>query len=130
MQRNTIQKDKRTGFDSLLTDQQSLLFNLCDQLLKSGIVFDDSTAAVDMRTEFLIQEALRNLMQGRTTFVIAQRLRTVMEADQILVMRDGEIVEQGKHEELLEAGGFYRQIYDLELREQEEVAAAALAAAG
>ena len=94
------------------------------------LVFDDSTAAVDMRTEFLIQEALRNLMQGRTTFVIAQRLRTVMEADQILVMRDGEIVEQGKHEELLEAGGFYRQIYDLELREQEEVAAAALAAAG
>ena len=94
------------------------------------LVFDDSTAAVDMRTEFLIQEALRNLMQGRTTFVIAQRLRTVMEADQILVMRDGEIVEQGKHEELLEAGGFYRQIYDLELREQEEIAAAALAAAG
>jgi len=90
------------------------------------LIFDDSTAAVDMRTEFLIQEALRNLMRGRTTFVIAQRLRTVMEADQILVMRDGEIVEQGRHEQLLEAAGFYRQIYDLELRDQEEAAAAAV----
>jgi ABC-type multidrug transport system fused ATPase/permease subunit len=80
-----------------------------------------------MRTEFLIQEALRTLMEGRTTFVIAQRLRTVMEADQILVMRDGEIVEQGKHQELLDANGFYRQIYDLELRDQEEAAAALLA---
>jgi ATP-binding cassette subfamily B protein len=90
------------------------------------LIFDDSTAAVDMRTEFLIQEALRNLMRGRTTFVIAQRLRTVMEADQILVMRDGRIVEQGTHEELLEANGFYRQIYDLELRDQDEAAAAVL----
>jgi ABC-type multidrug transport system fused ATPase/permease subunit len=87
------------------------------------LIFDDSTAAVDMRTEFLIQQALRNLMEGRTTFVIAQRLRTVKEADQILVMRDGEIVERGTHEELLERGGFYRDIYDLELRDQEEAAA-------
>jgi ATP-binding cassette subfamily B protein len=88
------------------------------------LVFDDSTAAVDMRTEHQIQEALRELMRGRTTFVIAQRLRTVKEADQILVMRNGEIVERGKHEELLALNGFYRQIYDLELRDQEEAAAA------
>jgi ABC-type multidrug transport system fused ATPase/permease subunit len=87
------------------------------------LIFDDSTAAVDMRTEFLIQEALRNLMEGRTTFVIAQRLRTVKEADLILVMQDGEIVERGKHEELLAQDGFYRRIYDLELRDQEEAAA-------
>ncbi len=86
------------------------------------LIFDDSTAAVDMRTEHLIQQALRNLMEGRTTFVIAQRLRTVKEADQILVMRGGEIVERGTHEELLERGGFYRDIYDLELRDQEEAA--------
>ena len=86
------------------------------------LIFDDSTAAVDMRTEYLIQQALRNLMEGRTTFVIAQRLRTVKEADQILVMRGGEIVERGTHEELLERGGFYRDIYDLELRDQEEAA--------
>ena len=88
------------------------------------LIFDDSTASVDMRTEYLIHEALQNLMKGRTTFVIAQRLRTVKEADQILVLRDGEIVERGKHDELLEQDGFYRQIYDLELRDQEEAAAA------
>jgi ATP-binding cassette subfamily B protein len=88
------------------------------------LIFDDSTAAVDMRTEFLIQEALRNLMTGRTTFVIAQRLRTVKEAHQILVMQDGAVVERGTHEELLTRDGFYRRIYDLELRDQEEAAAA------
>jgi ATP-binding cassette subfamily B protein len=84
------------------------------------LVFDDSTAAVDMRTEYLIQEALRTLMAGRTTFIIAQRLRTVREADQILVMREGRIVESGKHDELLAANGFYREIYDLELKDQED----------
>ena len=93
------------------------------------LVFDDSTSSVDMRTEYLIQEALQNLMRGRTTFVIAQRLRTVQSADQILVMRDGAIVERGRHAELLAAGGLYQQIYDLELRDQEE-ARAELAAAG
>jgi len=76
---------------------------------------------VDTETEYLIQQALTELMRGRTTFVIAQRLRTVKAADQILVMRNGQIVERGRHEELLEHGGFYREIYDLELRDQEEV---------
>ena len=90
------------------------------------LIFDDSTAAVDMRTEFLIQEALRNLMEGRTTFVIAQRLRTVKEADLILVMKDGEVIERGTHDDLLARGGAYQRIYDLELRDQEEAAAAAL----
>jgi len=88
------------------------------------LVFDDSTSSVDMRTEFLIQEALNNLMEGRTTFVIAQRLRTVQQADQIIVLHDGMIVERGKHDVLLEAGGLYREIYDLELRDQEEARAA------
>jgi len=84
------------------------------------LVFDDSTSSVDMQTEYLIQQALAELMKGRTTFVIAQRLRTVRRADQIIVMRRGEVVERGKHEELLEANGLYRSIYDLELRDQEE----------
>jgi ATP-binding cassette subfamily B protein len=84
------------------------------------LILDDSTASVDMRTEYEIHEALQALMEGRTTFVIAQRLRTVKAADQILVLRDGEIVERGRHEELLAQDGFYRQIYDLELRDQEE----------
>ena len=92
------------------------------------LIFDDSTSSVDMRTEYLIQEALQNLMRGRTTFVIAQRLRTVQTADEILVMRDGEIVERGRHHELLEAGGLYGDIYDLELRDQEEARAAAIEA--
>jgi ATP-binding cassette subfamily B protein len=84
------------------------------------LVLDDSTSSVDTETEYLIQQALTELMRGRTTFVIAQRLRTVKAADQILVMRNGQIVERGRHEELLEHGGFYREIYDLELRDQEE----------
>ena len=84
------------------------------------LVFDDSTSSVDTQTEYEIQQALAELMKGRTTFVIAQRLRTVRSADQILVLKDGRIVEQGKHEELIERDGLYRQIYDLELRDQEE----------
>jgi len=84
------------------------------------LVFDDSTSSVDTETEYLIQQALAELMRGRTTFVIAQRLRTVKAADHILVLQDGRIVERGRHNELIRRDGLYRQIYDLELREQEE----------
>jgi ABC-type multidrug transport system fused ATPase/permease subunit len=84
------------------------------------MILDDSTSAVDTETEYLIQQALQEVMKGRTTFVIAQRLRTVKLADQILVLNKGKIVEQGCHEELLQKDGFYRRIYDLELRDQEE----------
>lgn len=84
------------------------------------LVFDDSTSSVDTETEYLIQQALAELMKGRTTFVIAQRLRTVKAADQILVLKDGKIAESGRHDELIEQGGLYREIYDLELRDQEE----------
>jgi ABC-type multidrug transport system fused ATPase/permease subunit len=84
------------------------------------LVLDDSTSAVDTETEYLIQQALQEVMKGRTTFVIAQRLRTVKMADQILVLNRGKIVEQGRHAELLQKDGFYRRIYDLELRDQEE----------
>ena len=69
-------------------------------------------------------------MESRTTFVIAQRLRTVLRADEILVLDEGKIVERGKHEELLTNNGLYRDIYDLELREQEEALGASLAAPG
>lgn len=84
------------------------------------LIFDDSTASVDAQTEFLIQQALQELMEGRTTFVIAQRLRTVMRADEIIVLDRGRIVQRGTHEELLRQEGLYRQIYDLELKDQEE----------
>jgi ATP-binding cassette subfamily B protein len=84
------------------------------------LIFDDSTSSVDTETEYLIQQALAELMQGRTTFVIAQRLRTVKAADQILVLQGGRIVQRGRHAELIEQDGLYREIYDLELRDQEE----------
>jgi ATP-binding cassette subfamily B protein len=84
------------------------------------LILDDSTSSVDTETEYQIQMALQEVMKGRTTFVIAQRLRTVKLADQILVLNRGVIVERGVHEELLQQNGFYRNIYDLELRDQEE----------
>jgi ATP-binding cassette subfamily B protein len=87
------------------------------------LILDDSTSNVDTETEHLIQQALETLMQGRTTFVIAQRLLTLKNADCILVLDDGEIVERGTHGELLAHNGLYREIYDLQLKDQEEFAA-------
>jgi ATP-binding cassette subfamily B protein len=87
------------------------------------LILDDSTSSVDTETEYLIQQTLAGLMRNRTTFVIAQRLRTVKMADQILVLEEGRIVERGRHAELLRRDGVYRQIYDLELRDQEEALA-------
>ena len=84
------------------------------------LILDDSTSSVDTQTEYLIQQALAEVMKGRTTLVIAQRLRTVKNADAILVMQDGTIAERGKHDELIAQDGLYREIYDLELRDQEE----------
>lgn len=84
------------------------------------LILDDSTSSVDTQTEFLIQQALADVMKGRTTLVIAQRLRTVKNADQILVMKDGVIAERGTHDQLIAEDGIYREIYDLELRDQEE----------
>ncbi len=83
------------------------------------LILDDSTSSVDSQTEHLIQEALGRLMEGRTTFVIAQRLSTIHRADLIVVLDKGRIVQQGTHSELLEQAGLYRQIYDLQLRDQE-----------
>jgi ATP-binding cassette subfamily B protein len=85
------------------------------------LILDDSTSSVDTKTEARIREALSNLMAGRTTFVIAQRLSSVQEADQILVLKDGEIIERGKHDQLLELDGYYTEIYRLQLEDQERV---------
>lgn len=84
------------------------------------LILDDSTSSVDTETEYLIQEALSELMEGRTTFIIAQRLLTLKHADSIFVVNHGRIVERGTHDELLAGDGLYRQIYDLQLRDQEE----------
>jgi ATP-binding cassette subfamily B protein len=87
------------------------------------LILDDSTSSVDTETEHLIQEALSELMKGRTTFIIAQRLLTLKNADCILVLNDGCIAERGDHETLLAEDGLYRQIYDLQLKDQEEFVA-------
>ncbi len=85
------------------------------------LILDDSTSSVDVETERLIHQAMAEVVKGRTTFVIAHRLSTVRQADLILVLRDGKIVEQGTHQELVNQGGIYQEIYELQLRPQEEV---------
>ncbi|PKB79890.1 MAG: hypothetical protein BZY88_10910 [SAR202 cluster bacterium Io17-Chloro-G9] len=85
------------------------------------LILDDSTSSVDVETERQIHRAMTAVMKGRTTFVIAHRLSTVREADIILVLKDGEIVERGNHNELINKGGIYQDIYELQLRPQEEV---------
>ena len=75
------------------------------------LILDEATSSVDTRTEIQIQKAMDTLMKGRTSFVIAHRLSTIRDADLILVMKEGDIVEQGTHEELLEKGGFYAELY-------------------
>ncbi len=84
------------------------------------LILDDATSSVDMRTEFLIQKALDTLMQGRTTFVIAQRLSTVRRADLILVLDGGRIVQRGRHAEMVDQTGPYQEIYNLQLKDQEQ----------
>ena len=85
------------------------------------LILDDSTSSVDVQTERMIHQAMVNVMKNRTTFVIAHRLSTVREADLIVVLKDGQIAEQGTHEELLSAKGIYQEIYELQLQPQEEL---------
>ena len=82
------------------------------------LILDEATISVDTRTEVLIQQAMENLMEGRTSFIIAHRLSTIKNADVILVMKDGDIVEQGTHEELLKSKGFYSELYNSQFEEE------------
>jgi len=85
------------------------------------LILDDATSSVDTETEYEIQQALRDAMEGRTTFVIAQRLSTLKHADEIIVLEHGQVAERGRHDELLRNRGLYARIYDLQLRDQEEL---------
>ena len=76
------------------------------------LILDEATSSVDTRTEALIQQAMDELTRGRTSFVIAHRLSTIRNADLILVMQDGDVIESGTHQELMEKGGFYAHLYN------------------
>ena len=99
--------------DSVSQGQKQLLciarVMLC---LPPVMILDEATSSIDTRTEILVQQAFDTLMEGRTSFVVAHRLSTVRNASLILVMRDGKIIEQGTHQELLAAGGFYSELYN------------------
>ena len=106
---NTILSDNGT---SISKGQKQLLTIARAMLLDAHmLILDEATSNVDTRTEQEIQAAMRELMKGKTCFVIAHRLSTIRSADHILVMRDGRVVEQGTHESLMAADGFYRQLY-------------------
>jgi len=109
------------GYDTLLSDDgvniskgQRQLITIARAFLSDApmLILDEATSNVDSRTEIQIQEAMNGLMQGRTSFVIAHRLSTIQNADTILVVRGGEITEQGTHQELLRQGGFYSTLYN------------------
>ena len=76
------------------------------------LILDEATSSIDTRTEVLVQDAFEELMKGRTSFIVAHRLSTIKNADQILVMKAGNIIERGTHEELLAQGGFYKHLYE------------------
>ena len=104
---------------SNISQGQKQLLTIARAILADNriLILDEATSSVDTRTEELIQSAMDNLMKGRTSFVIAHRLSTIKNADIILVMKDGDIIEQGSHEELLEQGGFYADLYNSQFAE-------------
>jgi ATP-binding cassette subfamily B protein len=114
------------GYDTVIDDDATNLSAGEKQLLTIArafladppiLILDEATSSVDTRTEVLIQRAMSRLMRGRTTFVIAHRLSTIRDADSILVMDRGHIVEQGDHEELLARRGFYYELYNSQFAE-------------
>ena len=116
------------GYDTVLDDTVTLsvgqkqLLTIARALLKDAplLILDEATSSVDTRTEELIQKAMDRLMEGRTSFVIAHRLSTVRNADLILVMKNGNIIEQGNHDELMAQAGFYADLYNSQFTEDEE----------
>lgn len=119
------------GYNTVLNEEASNISQGQKQLLTIArtivsepkiLIFDEATSSVDTRTELAIQRAMDHLMNGRTSFIIAHRLSTIRDADLILVMRDGDIVETGNHEELLTRGGFYAELYNSQFASAEDQA--------
>jgi len=117
------------GYNMILNEEasnisqgQKQLFTIARVILKNPaiLILDEATSSIDTRTEVLIQGAMKELMQGRTSFVIAHRLSTIRDADVIFVMKDGDIIEQGNHEQLLEANGFYADLYNSQFDGEED----------
>jgi ATP-binding cassette subfamily B protein len=115
------------GYDTVLSEDgsnlsqgQRQLLNIARAILADPaiLILDEATSSVDTRTEVHIQQALLSLMKGRTSFVIAHRLSTIQGADKIVVINNGEIVEQGTHEELLSMKGFYYNLYNAQFERQ------------
>ena len=111
----------KDGYDTLVGEDGGSLSQGQKQLLCIArvmlclppmLILDEATSSIDTRTEIRVQKAFARMMEGRTSFIVAHRLSTIKEADVILVMRDGHIVEKGRHEELLARNGFYAQIYN------------------
>ena len=116
------------GYDTVLTENgdnisegQKQLLCIARVMLKRPpmLILDEATSNIDTRTEVRIQKAFAALMEGRTSFIVAHRLSTIQNADVILVMRDGQIIEKGKHEQLLAQNGFYAQLYNSQFAVQE-----------
>ncbi len=123
------------GYDTLLNEEASNISQGQRQLITIArafladppmLILDEATSSVDTRTEMAIQRGMKSLMHGRTSFVIAHRLSTIREADHILVMNHGRLVEQGTHAELISRGGFYADLYQSQFEGREEVVEAAL----
>ena len=117
------------GYDTIISDEGSSLSQGQKQLLCIArimlalppmLILDEATSSIDTRTEIKIQNAFSKLMKGRTSFIVAHRLSTIKEADVILVMKDGSIIEVGNHEQLLDKGGFYASLYNSQFEPSEE----------
>ena len=118
------------GYDAIINEESSNISAGQKQLLTIArviladpkiLILDEATSSIDTRTEQQIQSAMDNLMKGRTSFIIAHRLSTIKNADLILVMDHGDIVEQGTHEELLAKKGFYEKLYDSQFEVEERI---------
>jgi ATP-binding cassette subfamily B protein len=113
------------GYDTVLDDETKISIGQRQQLTIARavvqnsplLILDEATSSVDTRTEKIIQKAMNDLTVGRTSFIIAHRLSTIKDADTILVMKDGNIIESGSHEELLRQGGFYHSLYNSQFQD-------------